>query len=116
MAALAEPLIGDADDHDVLHLRQITDDVLDLDDRDVLAAADHDILRASDDRDVAILRHPSKIARLEPAVLEGGGIELVVHQQADVLAAGTQLQMSRRVEREDRKSTRLNSSHKCATA
>src|SRR3546814_19024855 len=45
MAALAEPLIGDADDHDVLHLRQITDDVLDLDDRDVLAAADHDILR-----------------------------------------------------------------------
>src|SRR3546814_6595433 len=27
MAALAEPLIGDADDHDVLHLRQITDDV-----------------------------------------------------------------------------------------
>src|SRR3546814_16481922 len=69
----AEPLIGDAYDHDVLHLRQITDDVLDLDDRDVLAAADHDILRASDDRDVAILRHPSKIARLEPAVLEGGG-------------------------------------------
>src|SRR3546814_16928279 len=56
MAALAEPLIGDADDHDVLHLRQLTDDVLDLDDRDVLAAADHDILRASDDRDVEIGR------------------------------------------------------------
>src|SRR3546814_15357488 len=47
MVALAEPLIGDADDHDVLHLRQITDDVLDLDDRDVIAAADHDIDRKS---------------------------------------------------------------------
>ena len=51
------------------HVRMAIDQVLDLGDGNVLAAADDDVLAAPDDADVAIAVHAREIAGVEPAVL-----------------------------------------------
>src|SRR5690348_11053830 len=59
---LAEPLVGIADDGDLLDGGMLEQQTLDLDDRDVLAAADDDVLRAARDADVAVVIQAREIA------------------------------------------------------
>src|SRR5438477_13204913 len=68
---LAPLLVGDADDADLGHGRMREHPVLDLDRRDVLAAADDDVLLAVGDSEVALVVEGPTVAGVEPAVDDG---------------------------------------------
>ena len=84
-------LAGHADKLDVLHTLHVADEVLDLLGRDVLAAADDDILDASRDVVVAVGIHVPDVAGVQPAVGVDalGGLlgQLVVDLHRDEAAA-----------------------------
>src|SRR5574337_62687 len=90
----AEARVRPADPLHVLHLRVPVQELLDLARVDVLAAADHHVLDAADDVDVALGVHRREIAGVQPAVLVDrlGGARLVfpvaVHH---AVAAGAEL-------------------------
>ena len=66
--ALPKSRVGNAHEGDRLHGRMAEQETFDLDDRDVLAAADDDVLGAAGNADVAVGIHPGEISGLEPAV------------------------------------------------
>src|ERR1700741_4198946 len=67
---LAQSLVGQADDGDLTHRRVKRQTALDLDGRDVLAAADDHVVDAAGDEEIAILIDVSGVASEIPAVAE----------------------------------------------
>ena len=66
--AFLEPRIGHRHERGVGDHRDAVERGLDLDDRDVLAAADDHVLAAAADADVALGVHAREVAGVEPAV------------------------------------------------
>src|SRR5439155_8843615 len=66
--ALTQPLVRDADQRHVAHLRMAEQHVLDLLDRDVLTAADDDVLASTGNADVSVGIAPRTIPSLQPTV------------------------------------------------
>jgi hypothetical protein len=65
---LAEALVGQAEHARLGHVGMRVDLAFDLDRRDVLAAADDDVLLAVDDVEVSVLVKVAEVARAEPAI------------------------------------------------
>ena len=86
---LAPFFVRDGDDRHLLHVRVPVDGVLHLDGRDVLAAADDDVLLAVAKLGVAVRVHDRQVAAVEPAAAEGfgGNLGLLVVAEHDVVAA-----------------------------
>jgi len=64
--AFSQPRVGIADQRGREHRRVLEQQVLDLDDRHVLAAADDDVLDAAVDADVALVVQIGEVAGVEP--------------------------------------------------
>ncbi len=69
---LAEPRVGIGDDRHLGDGRMAVEQRLDLDDGDVLAAADDDVLGPAGDAHIARLVEPGEIAGIEPPLRIGG--------------------------------------------
>src|SRR5919199_3189151 len=90
---LAQMLMGHADDGAVADALEKAGDLLDLGRRDVLAAADDQLLEAARDGQEAVLVAPREVARAIPAVPQGGSgfLRLVVIAGHQVGTADDQL-------------------------
>src|SRR3546814_9478050 len=85
---------------------------LDLGATDILAAADDDVLLAVDDEQILVGVEIAEVAGAEIAIGEKGGLgRLRVVPIAVEIADGPDAHLARLALRQDRKSTRLNSSH-----
>ena len=80
LRGLPPPLVRQAHDRGLLDRRVTQQRALDLDRRDVLAAADDHVLDPVADLDVAVRVHHGGVAGVEPAVAHGplGGLRVVV--------------------------------------
>ena len=67
--SLAEALVRHGDEGDVLDCGMAIYLLFDLDDGNILAAADNDVLGATNDANVAVGVDPGEVARLEPIVI-----------------------------------------------
>src|SRR5262249_59047779 len=90
--ALAPALVGDADDRDLGDRRVLAEDLLDLERRDLLAAALQDVDGgAAEQTDVAVGIERGDVAGAEPAVVGEGGAGAGVVAGEDARAAQPEL-------------------------
>src|SRR3546814_947810 len=108
----AQPLVGQAEHRAFLNVGVCIDRRLDLGATDILAAADDDVLLAVDDEQILVGVEIAEVAGAEIAIGEKGGLgRLRVVPIAVEIADGPDAHLARLALRQDRKSTRLNSSH-----
>ena len=88
MRDFAPLLVRDADDRDLLHGRMPQDDSLYFYGRDVLAAADDDVLEAIANLDVLIRMHHGCVTAVEPAVVHADGFIEIRDRIKDVIISG----------------------------
>src|SRR5574337_526394 len=98
--ALAEPLVGVGDDRDLGDRRMLVEQRLDLEHRNVLAAADDHVLAAPGDADVAAGGAACQIAGVEPAI-RIGRVPLRPLQVAAEVGRGAHQQPAHLAMRED---------------
>ena len=94
MQHLAQPFVGHAGAQRRRHIGMLGQQMVDLERRDLDAAARDDVLGAADELDQAMRIHPREVAALEIAVVERGRGQLRIVEIADEAERRADLQLA----------------------